>query len=105
MELDIYELVMFFHILGGMGLFAGLVIESLAVERLALANHILQVRDWASASAIALRTSMASMLVLLIAGLVMMAVRWGPTSWAITALIALIVMALVSQIVSRPRLS
>jgi hypothetical protein len=88
-----------------MGLLAGLAIEAVAVARLARASGIQQVRDWVAASAIALRTSILSMVVLRLAGAVMMAVRWGPTSWTITALIALIVMALVSQVVSRRRLS
>jgi ABC-type multidrug transport system fused ATPase/permease subunit len=105
MQLDSYEILLFLHILGAMGLFAGLAIEAVAVTRLARANGVQQVRDWLATSAIGVWTSIVSMVILLLAGLVMMAVRWGPTSWTITALIALVVMALISQIVSRRRLS
>jgi len=63
------------------------------------------VRDWVAVSGIALWTSVVLMVVLLLAGSVMMAIRWGPSAWTITALIALVVIALVSQIVSRRRIS
>jgi phosphatidylserine synthase len=98
MELDSYQLLMFLHILGAMGLLAGLGIEAVAVKRLARMSSVEQVRDWVAVSGIALWTSVVSMVVLLLAGAVMMAIRWGPSAWTITALIALVVIALVSQI-------
>jgi hypothetical protein len=80
MELDSYELLMFLHILGAMGLLAGLGIEAVAVKRLARMSGVEQVRDWVAVSGIALWTSVVSMVVLLLAGAVMMAVRWGPSA-------------------------
>ena len=75
-EMDqIYSTLAFLHTLAAMGLSAGMAIEAVAVRGLGQAGRPQPAREWIAVYRIALRLSMASMVLLLLAGLVMMAVR------------------------------
>jgi len=104
-EMDqIYSTLAFLHTLAAMGLFAGMAIEAVAVRGLGQAGRPQPAREWIAVYRIALRLSMASMVLLLLAGLVMMAVRWEPAVWILTGIVALILTGLLGGLVSRSRI-
>jgi hypothetical protein len=99
--MDLYPLLIFLHVLGGVGLFIGLGIEVVAVRRLQRTVTADQARTWMGLLGEAVRIGPVSMVTILIAGVWMMAIRWGPEPWILTALFGLIVMAILGAALTR----
>jgi hypothetical protein len=75
--MDLYPLLIFLHLLGGVGLFIGLGIEVVAVRRLQRTVTADQARTWMGLLGEAVRIGPVAMVTILIAGVWMMAIRWA----------------------------
>jgi hypothetical protein len=99
--MDLYALLIFAHVLGGVALFAALGIEVAAFQRLQRAHAIEQARTWMGLLREAGRLGPVAMVMILVAGVWMMALRWGPEPWIMTALVGLIIMAILGAALTR----
>ena len=99
--MDLYSILIFAHVLGAVALFAALGIEVAAFRRLREARAVDQAGTWMGPLREAGRLGPAAMVTILIAGVWMMALRWGAEPWIITALVGLVVMAVLGAALTR----
>jgi hypothetical protein len=99
--MDWYSVLLFAHVLGAVVLFAALGIEVVAFRRLRRARTADQARTWMGPLREAGRLGPVAMVTILIAGVWMMALRWGPEPWILTALVGLVVMAVLGAALTR----
>jgi hypothetical protein len=91
--MSIYLLVLFLHIIGAAGLFAGMGMESIILKRLSHATTAKQLTSWGVFMK-SLRIVFSSSAVLLfLSGIYMVIETWGWTAWAIIGLLLLIALA------------
>jgi len=98
-----YAIVVFLHIVGAMGLFAGIGLEQASLAAFRRVNTIGQARDWIGLLAGLRRLDGPSGLLILATGLYMMATRWGSQAWMGLAILAMIVIAFLSIAVTGRR--
>jgi len=79
--LTLYSIALFFHIAGALGIFAALALDWVGITKLRGVRTVEQVREWAGVYGIVRALGGASVAALLIFGLYMTAVTWGPTGW------------------------
>ena len=79
--MTLYSIALFFHIAGALGVFAALALDWVGISKLRGARTVEQVREWAGMYGIIRALGGASVGALLIFGLYMTAVSWGPTGW------------------------
>ena len=79
--LTLYSIALFFHIAGALGVFAALALDWVGITKLRGVRTVEQVREWAGVYGIVRALGGASVAALLIFGLYMTAVTWGPTGW------------------------
>jgi hypothetical protein len=91
--LTLYSIALFFHIAGALGVFAALALDWVGIANLRRAHTVEQVRDWAGVYGIIRVLGGASVAALLIFGLYMTAVSWGPTGWVGIGLLSLLFIA------------
>ena len=84
-----------------MGLFAALGIETVAVRRLQRAPTVDEARTWSGALREGGRVGLIAMVTLLIAGVWMMAIRWGPEPWVVVSLAGVGLMAILGGTLTR----
>jgi hypothetical protein len=99
--MDLYSVLIFAHVLGAVALFAALGIEVVAFRRLRGARIADQARTWMGPLREAGRLGPVAMVTILIAGMWMMALRWGPEPWILAALVGLVVMAVLGAALTR----
>ncbi|MGH2686579.1 MAG: hypothetical protein ACRDJP_14030 [Actinomycetota bacterium] len=99
--MDLYSVLIFAHVLGAVALFAALGIEVVAFRRLRGARTADQARTWMGPLREAGRLGPVAMVTILMAGVWMMALRWGPEPWILIALVGLVVMAVLGAALSR----
>jgi hypothetical protein len=91
--MNIYPMLVFLHVLGGVGIFAALALESVALPRLQRTIETADARAWMRLLASAGRLGGIAMLTTLATGIWMMVQRWGPRPWIQIALLTVIAMA------------
>jgi hypothetical protein len=99
--MHVYSLLIFFHVLGAVGMFAALGIEAAALAQLRRSRTTAEARTWAGLLALPSRIGPITLLALLVTGVWMMARTWGPQPWIQASLTGIVVMAFVGGIVSR----
>jgi len=102
--LTLYSIALFFHIAGALGVFAALALDWVGIAKLRGARTVEQVREWAGVYGVIRALGAASVAALLIFGLYMTAVTWGPTGWIGIGFLSLLFIA-VFGVVSGIRLS
>lgn len=102
--MSLYTLALFAHILGVLGLFIGMGLQWTITLRLRRARSIIQVREWSSLTGSVAKLSPASGVLLLTAGIYMMAVAWGMTAWIVVSLAAMLFMMALGMGVTTRRL-
>jgi hypothetical protein len=100
----VYSIFLFLHIVGALGIFAGLAIEQAALFNLRRASTNAQAREWLSLLRTLQRSSGPSALVLLVTGVYMMATRWSHQAWAGLGLVGMILLALIGALVTGRRM-
>src|SRR5207249_7521933 len=95
----VHNLVLFAHILGAFGLIAAYTIEAIGLRGLRGATRRDEALLWFSISrGIVMRLAPASLGVILIAGLYLMATSGGPRGWIVVALASFILLAAVGAV-------
>ncbi|TMG54444.1 MAG: hypothetical protein E6H89_02690 [Chloroflexi bacterium] len=79
--MTLYSIALFFHIAGALGVFAAPALDWVGITKLRGVRTVEQVREWAGVYGIVRALGGASVAALLIFGLYMTAVTWGPTGW------------------------
>jgi hypothetical protein len=102
--LTLYSIALFLHIAGALGVFAALALDWVGVTNLRRARTVEQVREWPGVYTIIRGLGGASVAALLIFGLYMTAVTWGPTGWIGVGFLSLLFIAVFGA-VSGVRLS
>jgi hypothetical protein len=82
----LYHLALFTHILGAFGLIAALTLEAMVLRGLRHAVQAEDARTWLFGARVFQRLAPASLGLILIPGLYMMATAWGPKGWILVAL-------------------
>jgi hypothetical protein len=103
--MTLYALALFVHIVGVLGLFMGIGLQWIIVQRLSQAQTVAQVREGTSMVAIQERLWPTAALLILLAGIYMTVTAWGwRTPWIDVSLAALIVQGAVAGALINRRL-
>jgi hypothetical protein len=97
--MSLYSILVFLHILGAVGLFAAIGIETVIVGRLKRADTPAAARIWVGLASLPQRLSSISSLALLVTGIWMTVKLWGHQPWIASAFFAMIVMGATAGIV------
>jgi len=100
---SIYGIVLFLHIVGALGLFAGMGLEQVSLARLRDAGTPTQARDWLGVLSNLRRTDGPSGLLILASGFYMMATRWGRGTWMAVGILGMVLMAALAVAVTSRR--
>lgn len=88
-----YQIALFLHIVGALGLFAGLALEWVTLSALRRITTIEQAREWSTIYRTLRAIGPASLGLLLVFGLYMMATAWGLTPWVGLGILSLVAIA------------
>lgn len=103
--MKLYTLLLFAHILGVLGLFIGMGLQWVSVLRLRRAQTRGQANEWISLARGAGRLSPIAGVLVLGAGIAMMAMRWTLTTpWIMVSLLAIVLMMVAGMGVSARRI-
>ena len=94
----LYSIALFFHIAGALGVFAALALDWVGVANLRRARTVDQVREWAGTYRIIRGLGAGSVVALLVFGLYMTAVTWGPTGWIGIGFFSLLAIAVLGAV-------
>ena len=95
-----YSIALFLHIVGALGLFAGISLEQAGLRRLRRASTTPALREWLTVMRARRRIEGPAGLVLLTTGAYMVATNWGREAWIGLALVGLVVIALLGALVT-----
>jgi len=96
--LTLYSIALFLHIAGALGVFAALALDWVGTTSLRRARTVDQIRDWAGVYAVIRCLGGASVAALLVFGLYMTAVTWGPTGWIAIGFLSLLLIAILGAL-------
>jgi hypothetical protein len=89
----VYSLALFLHVVGALGLFVALGLEWTALLGLRRAATAEQAREWLSVFARLRWLYPVAVLAILVFGIAMVALAWGPEGWVVVGLGAMVLMA------------
>jgi hypothetical protein len=89
----LYQLALFLHIIGAFGLIAAITVEAIGLRGLRRAAHTDDALMWLGISrGLVMRMAPASLGLILVTGLYMVATAWGPRGWILVALGSLLLL-------------
>jgi len=92
----LYQLALFLHIIGGFGLIAAITVEAIGLRGLRRAAQRNDALVWLGISrGIVMRLAPASLGLILVTGLYMVATAWGPRGWILVALASLLLLGVI----------
>ena len=91
--MSLYSIFVFLHVVGALGLFAGIGLEQVALANLRGCSTIAQAREWIALLGGLRRIDAPSGLLILATGFYMVAARWGHQAWIGLAILGMVVMA------------
>jgi hypothetical protein len=100
---SLYSISLFLHIVGALGLFAVLGLEWAGLYHLRRATGTGQAREWVRLLAAPRALGAPTALLILIPGIHMSAVRWGPQGWILVGLGGMVVIAALGALVGGRR--
>jgi hypothetical protein len=103
MNMSAYSIVLFLHLVGALGLFSAFALEWAGLLNLRRATTLAQARDWLRLVGSFRLVGFPSFLTLLATGLTMSLSRWGWQGWIGVALLAMVVMAVLGNVVTGGR--
>jgi hypothetical protein len=98
--MSLYQLLVFLHVLGGVGIFVALGIETISLGRLQSAATPVDARVWMGLLKLPARLGPIAMLTTLVAGMWMMAQVWGRQPWIVSGFVGLVGMAALGGVIS-----
>jgi hypothetical protein len=99
-----YSIALFLHIVGALGFFVALALEWMSLRHLRRATTTEQVQEWTRVPTEMGRVGMVSMVMLLAAGIYMMATVWGGVAWITVTIGAILPMMILGMVVTRRRM-
>lgn len=99
-----YSFAIFFHIVGVLGLFAGIAVEQVVLASLGRAITTEQLRDWVRPLQAMRRVEGPSVLAIVATGIYMTVTRWGLHPWLTLALLGMVAMAAIGGAVTERRM-
>jgi hypothetical protein len=103
--MNLYNLALFIHILGAFGLVAALAVESIALRGLGAAREVEGARPWLGAMRTLRILTPASLAVILVMGLYLMASAWGGKGWILMALAGLVLIGAIGGVLTGTRMA
>jgi hypothetical protein len=103
--MTIYNLSLFLHIAGGFGLVAAFTVEAIGLRGLRRSTQVAEALSWLAIGRMVQRLAPASLGVILITGLYLMANYGGPRGWVVVALGSFVLIALVGAIATGLRMA
>ena len=100
-----YSIVLFFHIVGALGVFLALGLEWTGLWQFRNAMTAEQVRPWMGIFKSVRKVGFASMLMTVITGIYLMVTFWGSEAWLIVTLGSLVLIIALAQVVTAPRMA
>lgn len=100
-----FSIALFLHIVGALGIFAGLGLEWTGLAQLRKAASPDQVRPWMGVFKSSRSLGFVSMLVAVVTGLYMVVADVGPTPWVLVTLGVLVLLIVFSAAVTGPRMA
>jgi hypothetical protein len=100
---SLYSISVFLHIVGALGLFAGIALEQVGLRGLRRASSVAQAREWVRVLGGLRRVDAPSGLTILATGVYMIATRWGEQAWAGLAILGMVLMAVLGVAVTGRR--
>lgn len=94
--MSLYSIAVFLHVVGALGLFAGIGVEQVSLFNLRRASVTTQARDWLRVLGGLRRIDAPSGLAILVTGFYMMLTRWGHQAWIGLAILGMVAMAILS---------
>ncbi len=92
----VYHLALFLHIVGALGVIGAITVEAIGLRGLRRASQSDDALVWFGISrSIVMRLAPASLGLILVTGLYMMATTWGPRGWILVALGSLLVLGVI----------
>ncbi len=98
--MNLYQLLVFVHVLGGIGIFVAMGIEAVALGSLRLAGTRADARVALRPLALSMRLGPAAMLTTLASGMWMAALGFARGAWIPSALVGVVAMAIVGAVLS-----
>ncbi len=102
--MDAMAIGLFLHIVGGLGLFVALGLEWTGLAQIQSASLPEQINAWLSIFRSSHKVGVVSTLTLVLTGFWSMFTEWGIVAWIIVAVVALVLMVLLSVVITNPRL-
>jgi hypothetical protein len=101
-----YHLALFIHILGAFGLIAAITLEAIGLRGLRQATRREEALVWLGISRnLVMRLAPASLALILVTGLYMMATAWGWQGWILAGLTGLVLLAVVGALGTGKRMA
>ena len=102
--MNLYSIALFLHIVGALGFFVALGLETFNLQQLQRLTSVEQLRGWFAATRGWRGLAAISMLVILVAGVYMTFAAWrGGSDWVAVAFVAMIVQGAIAGILTAPR--
>src|SRR5262245_36879759 len=98
--MSLYQLLVFLHVLGAIGIFVALGIESVSLDRLRSAAALVDARAWVDLHKLPGRLDPIAMIGAIAAGIWLMAQGWGRQPWILGAVVGLVGMMAVGGVIS-----
>ena len=86
----LYQIALFFHVVGALGIFVALALEWLGLLNMRRAETVEDVRQWGGVLRSVRRIGPIAMVIILISAFYMVATAWGGAGWIIVAFLALL---------------
>jgi hypothetical protein len=98
-------MAVFLHVVGALGLFAGIGLEQVSLFNLRRASTTTQARDWLAVLGGLRRVDAPSGITILATGFAMLFARWGHQAWIGLAILGMVAMAILSVFITGRRAS
>ena len=102
--MNAYSIALFLHIVGAMGFFVALGLEWTGLSQIRRAMTPQQVGGWMGILKSVRKVGFAAMLTTVISGIYMLLTVWGGVAWIIVTVGALVLVIVLAQVVTAPRM-
>ncbi len=101
----LYHLALFLHIIGAFGLIVALTVEAMVLRGLRRAVQAEEARAWLAGMQVLRILAPAAIGLILLMGLYMLAIAWGPKGWILVALAGLVLIGVLGGALTGTRMS
>lgn len=103
--MNIYSIFLFLHIVSSLGIFVALGLEWTGLRQIQTAMSLEQVRTWMGMLKNVRKVGFVSMLATVVTGTYMSVRYWGGEAWIIVTVASLILLIVIAQVLTAPRMA